>query len=226
MSPYDHPDWDALLRGIAATPDADLPRLVAADWLDENGDPDRAAFIRLQCERALNDTQELKWLEEGYRNSPVGIPQWAVEACPNIVRLDFTDGSPLGSFVGVESVTFRRGFPERVNCSAAEWARYGHLVVPRQPVRGVVLRRCLDPDLDWWAMFPTLRLMGTVALEAGDYRLLQFLRRHLPGVDIARHSPPPTPAAPVPSPLPVAPPPRRVERHRDQPGGWRDEIPW
>jgi uncharacterized protein (TIGR02996 family) len=42
------PDREAFLAAIAAAPADDLPRLVFADWLDENGDPDRAAFIRDQ----------------------------------------------------------------------------------------------------------------------------------------------------------------------------------
>lgn len=42
----------AFLAAIREHPDADLPRLVFADWLDENGDPARAEFIRVQCELA------------------------------------------------------------------------------------------------------------------------------------------------------------------------------
>jgi uncharacterized protein (TIGR02996 family) len=45
-------DRDALLAAIRANPDEDTPRLMFADWLDENGDPDRAEFVRLQCELA------------------------------------------------------------------------------------------------------------------------------------------------------------------------------
>lgn len=33
-------------------PQDDTPRLIYADWLDENGEPERAAFIRLQIELA------------------------------------------------------------------------------------------------------------------------------------------------------------------------------
>jgi uncharacterized protein (TIGR02996 family) len=47
-----HPDWSAFLRSIIDRPDDDLPRLVAADWLDEHGDPERAEFVRVQCELA------------------------------------------------------------------------------------------------------------------------------------------------------------------------------
>jgi uncharacterized protein (TIGR02996 family) len=45
-------DADALFRSILAYPDDDAPRLIYADWLDEHGDPDRAAFIRAQVELA------------------------------------------------------------------------------------------------------------------------------------------------------------------------------
>jgi uncharacterized protein (TIGR02996 family) len=43
-------DETALLRAIAAHPDEDTPRLAYADWLDEHGDANRAAFIRGQIE--------------------------------------------------------------------------------------------------------------------------------------------------------------------------------
>lgn len=38
-------DW---LDACASEPDDDLRRLVFADWLEENGDPDWAEFIRLE----------------------------------------------------------------------------------------------------------------------------------------------------------------------------------
>lgn len=44
-------DGSALLAAICENPQEDLPRLIYADWLEENGRPERAEFIRLQCER-------------------------------------------------------------------------------------------------------------------------------------------------------------------------------
>jgi uncharacterized protein (TIGR02996 family) len=44
---------EALLHAILANPDQDTLRLVLADWLDENGEAERAAFIRFQIELAL-----------------------------------------------------------------------------------------------------------------------------------------------------------------------------
>ncbi len=46
---------DAFLHAIHASPADDLPRLVYADWLEENGDAARAEFIRVQCELATID---------------------------------------------------------------------------------------------------------------------------------------------------------------------------
>src|SRR5262245_52917155 len=43
---------EAFLRAICKNPDDDTPRLVFADWLQENGEEERAEFIRVQCEAA------------------------------------------------------------------------------------------------------------------------------------------------------------------------------
>jgi uncharacterized protein (TIGR02996 family) len=41
---------EAFLRAVIEAPDDDAPRLVYADWLDDHGEPERAEFIRVQCE--------------------------------------------------------------------------------------------------------------------------------------------------------------------------------
>jgi len=43
-------DGDAIYHMILGSPEDDVPRLVYADWLEENEQPDRARFIRLQIE--------------------------------------------------------------------------------------------------------------------------------------------------------------------------------
>lgn len=58
-------DHDALLAGIAADPNADLPRLVYADWLEENRPQDdqamaRAEWIRMTCGRDKTPAQRGK----------------------------------------------------------------------------------------------------------------------------------------------------------------------
>jgi uncharacterized protein (TIGR02996 family) len=44
------PELVALLAACRARPADDLPRLVLADWLNENGQPERAEFVRIQVE--------------------------------------------------------------------------------------------------------------------------------------------------------------------------------
>lgn len=43
---------EAFVAAIAANPGEDTPRLAFADWLQENGEDDRAQFVRLSCEVA------------------------------------------------------------------------------------------------------------------------------------------------------------------------------
>ena len=46
---------DALLRAVCENPDDDLPRLVFADWCDENGEPERAEFIRAHVQAGKSE---------------------------------------------------------------------------------------------------------------------------------------------------------------------------
>jgi uncharacterized protein (TIGR02996 family) len=48
---YAWPHAVAFLRDVIEHPDDDAPRLIFADWLDDNSDSDRAEFIRVQVER-------------------------------------------------------------------------------------------------------------------------------------------------------------------------------
>lgn len=44
------PGHEPFLRAICDNPEDDTVRLAYADWLDENGDPERAALIRVSVE--------------------------------------------------------------------------------------------------------------------------------------------------------------------------------
>ena len=76
----------ALERGflddIVANIDDDTPRLVYADWLDENGQPERAEFIRVQCELARAEPWTPRHSELSARAkallSPANIEAWTV----------------------------------------------------------------------------------------------------------------------------------------------------
>jgi uncharacterized protein (TIGR02996 family) len=49
------PDAEALLRAIVRHPDDDTPRLVYADWLQENGRAEEGEFLRVQCGLAATE---------------------------------------------------------------------------------------------------------------------------------------------------------------------------
>ncbi len=52
---------EALLQAVCAEPDNDEPRLVYADWLEENGDLARAEFIRMQLKLAKTPYRSYPW---------------------------------------------------------------------------------------------------------------------------------------------------------------------
>lgn len=56
-------DFEALLKAVFANPAEDTPRLMFADFVEENGDSDRAALIRLQCEHARLKPQAKRFRE-------------------------------------------------------------------------------------------------------------------------------------------------------------------
>ncbi|HVK11360.1 MAG TPA: TIGR02996 domain-containing protein [Gemmataceae bacterium] len=58
------PDAAPFLAAIRAAPADDAPRLVYADWLDERGQPERAEFIRVQCELARRESADLRARED------------------------------------------------------------------------------------------------------------------------------------------------------------------
>lgn len=91
-------DEAALLAAILAHPDEDTPRLMFADWLDEHGQPERAEFIRIQCDPTADEVAEDRAAELEERNRVkwlVGLPQF-----PS-TRWEF-----------------RRGFPEYLEVTA------------------------------------------------------------------------------------------------------------
>jgi uncharacterized protein (TIGR02996 family) len=89
---------DEFIQTIIASPDDDTPRLVYADWLDEQADP-RGEFIRIQIELAkMAHDDPRRWdleLRQGRLMRWYGWQWWFMPFDPSSVR-----------------PTFRRGFPE------------------------------------------------------------------------------------------------------------------
>ena len=53
----------ALEAAIVAKANDDTPRLAYVDWLEENDDPDRAEFIRVQCRLADLSPAAPDWID-------------------------------------------------------------------------------------------------------------------------------------------------------------------
>jgi uncharacterized protein (TIGR02996 family) len=102
------------LAEIAAHPDDDTPRLVFADWLEEQGDA-RAEFIRAQCQRARLAWTAPRWwdlLDREERLLATHAKQWLAE--PPRLRNVTWGWEPQSFSSRLESGTraFQRGFVE------------------------------------------------------------------------------------------------------------------
>jgi uncharacterized protein (TIGR02996 family) len=117
------PENPALFAAIIAHPAEDTPRLAYADWLDENGDPTRARFIRLQYEieklppigaKASKAKKEEEALLKKHEK------QWAGE----VAQL-------------VDLARFRRGFIEWVRVTPAQFLQHAGRLFELAPIRMV-----------------------------------------------------------------------------------------
>jgi uncharacterized protein (TIGR02996 family) len=117
-------DTEPFLQRIRAFPDDDVPRLIFADWLDEQGDERsvaRASFIRVQIALA-------RLPEDDPRRSSLLISERAL--------LDAHRGEWEAPFRGLaHSPVFRRGFVEEVKIAARQYLRQAHELFAAGPVR-------------------------------------------------------------------------------------------
>jgi uncharacterized protein (TIGR02996 family) len=120
-------DERAFFDRIRNEPGEDGPRLIYADWLDENGQSDRAEFIRLQCALArLPDEEpgrpELRERERILRDA--NEVRWAADLAPLVSGWEF-----------------RRGVIDSVSVGTSQFLTGGAAVFDLAPVRKV---RVLD----------------------------------------------------------------------------------
>jgi uncharacterized protein (TIGR02996 family) len=116
---------DAFLADIIANPDDDAPRLVYADWLEDHGQPDRAAFVRVQCQlaRLPHDDERREDLEAKERE---------------LLRRHRREWlRPLRGLVS--KCEFRRGFVEQGTATAAAFARRAEDIYRGTPLRYLML---------------------------------------------------------------------------------------
>jgi uncharacterized protein (TIGR02996 family) len=109
---------EALLRAVLADPDDDAPRLIYADWLDEQGQCERAEFIRVQVALARMAPDDLRRRELARRERRFVTRGW-VPPLPPLLR----------------EWGFDRGFVNRVTYNAEDFLRGAATLFGAAPVR-------------------------------------------------------------------------------------------
>ena len=147
-------DHDALLRAVIDAPDDDAPRLIYADWCEENGDPERAEFIRLQIEFERGSGRRRAHLQARLDELSLYEDRWTVEF-DEVVRPD-----------AEHPCRFRRGFVEELELAASSFARHAGWLFARTPLTSILIPH--QPDVgDLIGCDPLRRLRGlTVACDA------------------------------------------------------------
>jgi uncharacterized protein (TIGR02996 family) len=144
------------LHLILADPDADGPRLVYADWLDDQGQHARAEFIRVQCALA---------------SLPADVPQAASLRARADVLLEEHRVAWAEPLAGLANRwDWIRGFPDVVRLDAKAFVARGEELFAAVPVRHVEL---LDvaAHLPRLARCPSLERLATLTISgshAGD----------------------------------------------------------
>ncbi len=154
----------ALLAAVLDDYDDDAPRLIMADWWEENGQSERAEFIRVQCaiatmehpqrgflaadmkmpggkriRRRLAKERERRW-EALRRREGELLGNHKHEWLP-LPSNNNTYGHRAGFIVGNNQgeFIFRRGFVFHVACTAADWLEHGDAILAAAPVEEVTL---------------------------------------------------------------------------------------
>jgi uncharacterized protein (TIGR02996 family) len=117
----------AFLADILEHPQDDAPRLIYADWLTDNGNPERGEFIRIQIERSHLDEDDPAQdeLERRENHLLAAHPEWYGSAARWVH----------------EGATFRRGFLDGLEGRPSDLVRAGAILLAKEPIRAVSLTR-------------------------------------------------------------------------------------
>jgi uncharacterized protein (TIGR02996 family) len=148
------PTESGLLRAVLADPADDTVRLVYADWLEENGQPERAEFIRVQLE-LMKRKGGGRWNRAGpggWEDCTCGtcsLRRRERELASSAVMWDADRANHAAVPIQWPApIQFRRGFVESITCTAADWLRHADAIQTCQPVTGVRL----TTGIDWFSL--------------------------------------------------------------------------
>lgn len=171
---------ESFLRAICEQPDDNVVRLVFADWLDENGESERAAFIRwhlnyrLTSFRPFDTGPNLEWHPPLPRHS----------RREGADRVEYLDGDGV-----VMTLIYSRGFVSRIELPFAAFMEHAKSLFSDHPITSVVLT---DKQPDgfgpgfWW--YDATPGDGAEYIDQPDYlppELTGPLAHEFPTLDLA-----------------------------------------
>ena len=151
-------DEAAFLRAICEHPDEDTPRLVFADWLDEQGDDANAAWaelIRVQVPLARGPGAEREKLVARER-----------ELLPTVVNTWFTR---LKVSADLKWANWTRGFPLTLDGAGSVIRIARPAFAERVPLREFNINAATDADLIEFATWPELQLVRKLGVWTESY---------------------------------------------------------
>lgn len=155
---------EGFLTRIRANPDDDGPRLVFADWLDEQGDP-RGAFIRVQLALAQLEQEEAAAGTENLGRTDRDHTRARLQLDEQELR-DAHEKEWKAPFNGLAySPDFRRGFVEEVKVDARVFVHRAPELFDAAPLRHVHLLN-LGGSLTAALQVPLLSRLAALTIHA------------------------------------------------------------
>jgi uncharacterized protein (TIGR02996 family) len=133
------------IQNVVANPDDDAPRLEFANWLEKQGQGERAEFIRLQCEIAEKQQREKELLHRNWT-------AWTKD---------------IHSY-GAEGVKFHRGFPEQFSMSPGRFLLLNEGLNSLTPIRQLDLSFTTDETLIAIAALPVFRQVRALGIGSAS----------------------------------------------------------
>lgn len=139
------------LRDIIANKKDNTPRLIYADWLDENNQEDRANYIRLQVEKSTivpcHSYKDMGLLR------PVGACYCrycviSLESQALFIKYQRDWIENLGGILGI-SLKLERGFISKIHMSAKQWMESYEKIVDSYPIEVIELHGWVIRHLQW-----------------------------------------------------------------------------
>jgi uncharacterized protein (TIGR02996 family) len=170
-SPSYPPGAEPFLRAIREAPLDDAPRLIFADWLDEQGFAERAEFIRLQIEAARTEPDDVRQFEIETRLAELGQD--------GLCRM-WAGHLPLEAITSFATEHFERGFFEQIRLSATDALVHAPRVMDLEPATTLAISGPLTTgeserlrEAPWLSGIRHLRLASTRCGDEAAIRCLE-----------------------------------------------------